>query len=39
MEDEKEIIKEYFDKGYVVILDMLSAHHDINMSLKAQLGE
>ncbi len=38
MEDKMEIIKEYFDKGYVVILDMLSAHHDI-MSLKAQLGE
>ncbi len=44
MEDEMEIIKEYFDNGYTsnVILDMLSTHYDINMTLgtlKAQLKE
>lgn len=44
MEDEMALIDEYFERGhtYNVILDMLSTHHDINMSLgtlKAWLKE
>ncbi|XP_034082049.1 uncharacterized protein LOC117552581 [Gymnodraco acuticeps] len=44
MEEEMEILREYFNEGYTydVILDMLSTHHDINMSLrnlKARLKE
>ena len=36
MEEEMEILREYFKEGYTynVILDMLSTHHDINMSLR-----
>ncbi len=36
MEDEMEITREYFNKGhtYEAVLNMLSTHHDISMSLR-----
>ena len=38
MEEEMDILREYFNEGYTynVILDMLSTHHNINMSLRTR---